>query len=237
MSDHANKNFLAQPATWLRNNLLIVDIQTNIQGTRTGTGASEVRGSVETYTTGAIVTVNIVADPARYARRTGGGQVPAFRVKEATGAASKYSHRFQAYYLPFRSNAIRTMRLDPATFPPGANFFFTDTVNGCSFAAGPGANPKVGHFNRTVGGDDSAGIDQPAMNNDIGLEFAGGTDVKLTRATYKATTADYASVIGIKNIGGWNFYWQGPRTWVGFINNEKEYQVPANMIHQCDNFG
>jgi hypothetical protein len=143
MSGGANKAFLANPVGWMRQNLLILDIQTG--GTDTS-GAN--RGYILKYDQGALVTCNIDRDASRTAQVTGGGTRQVFRAKEATGAAHRYAHRFQAYYLPFFSNQFRTMRLDPTQFPPGADFFFTDTVNGCSFAAGPGQNPKVGYFNR-----------------------------------------------------------------------------------------
>jgi hypothetical protein len=233
MSGGANKDFLANPVGWMRNNLLIIDIQTGGMDTSAAN-----RGYILKYDQGALVTCNIDRDASRTAQVTGGGTRQVYRVKEATGTAHKYSHRFQAYYLPFFSNAFRTMRLDPALFPPGADFFFTDTVNGCSFAGGPGQNPKVGHFNRTVGGvDPGAAIDQAAMNNDIAAEFGMGTDVKLTKATYKPGATHYATVFGIRNNAGWDFYWQGPREWVGMKNSEKEFKVPVNMLHQCDNNG
>lgn len=231
MSGGANKAFLANTLNWMRNNVLIVDIQSG------ATGAGDA-GYVLKYKQGAVVTVDIDRDASLNARRTGGGTVPVYRVREAAGTANMFSNRFNAYYLPFFANDFRTMTLDPNQFPPGAVYFFTDTVNGCSFAAGPGQNPKVGHFNRTVGGlDPGAAIDQAAMNHDIAFEFHGGTDVKLTKATYKPGTPDYATVFGIRNAAGWDFYWQGPRTWVGMVNNEKEFQVPAAMLAQCDNNG
>jgi len=225
MSGGANKSFLADTVNWLRNNVLLIDVQ-------------GMTGATMNYAQGALVTCNIKPDKSKSAKVTGGRTRLVYRVEEATGTANKYSHRFAAYYLPFRSNDLRTMRLDPVTFPPGANFFFTDTVNGCSFAGGPGATPKVGHFNRTQDPrDPGSAIDQPAMNADIAHEFGGGTVVKLTKATYKPGTADYASVIGIKTGAAWSFYWQGPRSWVGIKNGEKEWEVPANMLTQCDNNG
>jgi hypothetical protein len=236
MSGGANKAFVSNPVNWMRNNVLLIDIQTNTS-VPSATGGP-VAKSVVKYPQGAVVSVNIDKDASLTAKVAGGGSRPVFRVKEATGAAGSYSHRFNAYYLPFFSNDFRVMTLDPAQFPPGADFFFTDTVNGCSFAAGSGATPKVGHFNRTVDArDPGSAIDQGAMNADIGLQFGGGTTVKLTKATYKPGTPDYASVFGIRNNAGWTFYWQGPRSWIGIKNGEKEWQVPANMLNQCDNNG
>jgi len=228
MSGGANKSFLANPVNWMRNNVLLIDIQSMIHG---------VAG--QKYDQGALVTCNIEKDASRIARRAGGGTIPVYRIKEATGRASLFSHRFSAYYLPFRSNAVRSMVLDPATFPPGADYFFTDTVNGCSFAAGPGQHPKTSHINRTLGGvDPGAGIDQPAMNADIVGEFPGGTAVRLRKATYKPNATSYATVFGVRNGANWTFYWQGPREWVGILNGEKEWELPAgNILNVCDNHG
>jgi hypothetical protein len=235
MTAGANDAFLANSVNWMRNNLLLVDIQSSSSVANPTGGLAQ---SVLKYQQGAVVTVNITTDASLTARVTGGRTRPVFRVKEATGQASTHSHRFSAYYLPFFSNDFRVMDLDPAQFPPGADYFFTDTVNGCSFAAGPGASPKVGHFNRTQDPrDPGSAIDQPAMNNDIGAQFAGGTVVKLTKATYKPGTPDYATVFGVRHGGAWTFYWQGPRSWVGIKHGEKEWEVPRNMLNLCDNLG
>jgi hypothetical protein len=43
MSDHANKNFLAAPVNWLRNNLLIVDTQSILGGQSNMFGADPIR--------------------------------------------------------------------------------------------------------------------------------------------------------------------------------------------------
>ncbi len=226
-----HKDFLANPVGWMRNNQLIIDIQTGGMDTR---GAD--RGHILRYDQGAPLTRNIDRDPSRTAQMTGGGSRQVCRVKETTGMAHKYAHRFQAYYLPFFSNAFRTMRLDRTLFPPGADSFFTDTVNGCSFATRPGQNPKVGHFNRTVGGVDSgAAIDQATMNNAIAAAFGMGTDRKLTRSACKPTATCYATSFRTSNNTAWDLFWQSPREWVGVGNGEKEFKVPVNMLHQCDN--
>jgi len=200
MSGGANKAFLANPVSWMRTNLLIVALQetTNIptDDARIASGLK----AVPKYRDGQLVTCDITVHPTDTAVSHGGGGCKAYIVTTATGAAHNYSHRFNAYFLPFFGNDFRTMRLDPTQFPPGADIFFTDSVNGCSFVAGPGANPKVGHFNRTTGPQQVA--DQNAMDHDIGLEFAGGIVVKLTKATYKANSVGKAAtVFGVKQGG------------------------------------
>lgn len=232
MAGGANKQFLASPTTWLRHNVIICDINSRI--------AESSGGAVATmkmkYEAGAVVDCDLVKSNDS-AHTSSGKAVPVFTLVEAKGKANAFSHRFKAYYLPFRSNAIRTMRLDPALFPPGADFFFTDTINGCTVCAGPGANPKVGHFNRTVGGDDSANIDQTAIDNDITSEFSGGTIMKLSKGTYKAGVGDAATILGVKWMGAWSFYWQ-KREWVGASAAKgKDFKVDLTNLNIADAFG
>ncbi|WP_287991854.1 hypothetical protein, partial [Acidiphilium sp.] len=192
MTEGANKEFLNNPRSFLRNNALIVSLQQKVQLVGLQVGADPVK-----YTSGQCLTVNIERDPDNGAQKSDGRTTNCYRVVEASGIASKYSHRFTAYYLPFRSNAVRVMNLNPANFGgQDADVFFTDTLNGCSVAVGPGANPKIGHFNRTVGGNDEAGIDPAAITNDINQEFAGGTLYRVDRNDYKTDTADYATFLG-----------------------------------------
>lgn len=235
MSGGANKSFLANPATWMRNNLLIVALQ-ETSNVASDDPNSTVAKAVPKYRDGALVMCDISRHPTDTATAAGGGSKLCYIVKTATGAPSSHAHRFNAYYLPFFNNDYRVMRLDPTTFPPGADIFFTDSVNGCSFAAGPGANPKVGHFNRTSGPNNVA--DQGLMDTDIGGEFGGGTVVKLTKATYKGTSiSKAATVFGVKSGGAWTFWWQ-PRDVAGYNHpTGTKWQMGNPALHQCDNHG
>lgn len=236
MSGGANKSFLANPVTWMRNNLLIVALQ---ETSNVATDDAKIKSglkAVPKYRDGALVTCDISRHPTDTATIAGGGAKLCYIVKTATGAPSTFSHRFRAYYLPFFNNDYRVMQLDPATFPPGADIFFTDSVNGCSFAAGPGANPKVGHFNRTSGENNVA--DQGLMDADIGGEFGGGTVVKLTKATYKGTSiSKAATVVGVKSGAAWTFWWQ-PRDVAGYNHpTGTQWGMSNPSLHQCDNHG
>ncbi len=215
MAGGANKAFLANIQNFLANNIIIIDLQENVKLTGLTVGANSVK-----YVSGVCLTVDLVRDTNNEGRKTNGTLIPVYRVIRATGLPSVASHRFKAYYLPFRSNDVRTMNLNPTNHGgKDAKVFFTDTMNGCSFACGPGANPKVGHFNRTVGGNDSAGIDQGAIDVDINNEFGGGTRYEVKRNDYKTGVADYSSLMGVKTGGNWQFYWQR-REWVGAPSNK-----------------
>lgn len=237
MSGGANKSFLADPVAWLQSNLLIVAIQEQ-QNTPTTDLAKYPTGLVAApkYRDGALVSCDISRHPTDTAVTATGAARLAYVVTGATGAANTFSHRFNAYYLPFFNNDFRCMRLDPTTFPPGADIFFTDSVNGCSFVAGPGASPKVGHFNRTSGPNQVA--DQGLMDTDIGTEFSGGTTVKLTKATYKGTSiSKAATVVGVRNGGTWRFYWQA-RDVAGYNHpTGTKWEIGSPAVVQCDNFG
>ena len=236
MSGGANKAFLANPVSWMRTNLLIVALQETTSAPTTDTKIKSGLKAAPKYRDGVLVSCDITVHPTDTATAAGGGSRKAYIVTGATGVAHKHSHRFNAYYLPFFNNDFRTMRLDPTQFPPGADMFFTDSVNGCSFAAGPGANPKVGHFNRTTG--PQALADQNAMDHDIGMEFGGGTVVKLTKATYKGTSiSKAATVFGFNNNGAWTFYWQ-PRDVAGYNHpTGTKWEMGNPAIVQCNNNG
>lgn len=227
MSDGANKDFLGNTRSFLRKNALIISLQSALRHDGLAIGESGLK-----YTAGQCLTVNIETDPSNGAQTSTGGSALCYRVVEASGTASKHSHRFSAYYLPFRSNAVRVMNLDPANFGgQQADVFFTDTLNGCSVAVGPGGNPKIGHFNRTVGGKDEAGIDANAIDNDVNNEFAGGTRFRVDRGDYKTDSADYATFIGIRKHGVWRFYWQR-MSWHGNTKMGKMFRLAANMPTQ-----
>lgn len=189
MSGGANKALLANPANWLANNILIVEIN-----------PTDNKDAALAYTAGTTASVNIVkvADTGALA---GGGKVPVYKVVRGSAAPSKHSHQFQAHYLPWMQNGEYSM-----TLTNGADWFFTDTMNGCTFAAGPGANPKVGHFNYQIGNEK---IDSTKISTQVGLAFPGGTVDRLDKADYMdAHGMVRITTLGIRTGVTWNFYYQ-----------------------------
>jgi hypothetical protein len=117
------------------------------------------------------------------------------------------THAIRAYFLPWGTKSTYCGRLGTA-----AKYFFTPTLNGCTFAhSGAGPNPSVAHSNFV---DPLTTIaDQAAMNADLTAKFGGQAPPNtLVRATYKrARTGDEdyrATVIGIRTGNTWDFYYQ-----------------------------
>lgn len=138
------------------------------------------------------------------------------KARKITGS----THPIRAYFLPWGSNQTYCGQLGS-----NADFFFTPTLNGCTFAhSGNGPNPVVAHSNfinpvTTV-------VDQNLMDNDLAAKFGGAPPNTLVKATYKAaangaqpvnTLSDWrATVIGIRTGNSWAFYYQN-------------YQVSTNL--------
>ena len=211
MAGGANKAFTSNLREFLSNNVLIVSLggQNDIQ---------------DRYRAGAALLVDVVKSPSMSGLTANGKKIPVYEVLKSAGAPSTHSHRFRAYYLPYRGNDLRTMRLDPADHGNAdADYFFTDSLNGCSFAAGPGVHPKVGHFNRTMGGQDGAAIDQNQIDHDIQAQFAGGTQHRIQKTDYKNGAGDYATVLGVKNGAQWDF-WVQIRTITGMTQGKTNWK-------------
>lgn len=126
--------------------------------------------------------------------------------KDVARTVGKHTHAINAYFLAWGSNKTYEGQLGN-----GADFFFTPTVNGCSFAATTGATPRVVHSNHANLATQK--IDQGLIDADLGAIFGvGGPDVTLKKANYKGAavgTADYmATIIGIRTHTGWTFYYQ-----------------------------
>ena len=115
---------------------------------------------------------------------------------------SKYAHPIRAYWLHYQQGQVKQLQLGGS-----ANLMFTPTLNGCTFAVGPGTTPIVVHANYQTSGSDGRRIDQTKMDTEIGKII---TPVKIFRkADYES--ADLPSVnvtvLGI-NTDQWRFYWQ-----------------------------
>jgi hypothetical protein len=146
-----------------------------------------------------------------------GGTAKAYALHKLTGdtgnsrrpgddTISKSTHPIRAYFLPWGTGYTFCGRLGT-----GANFFFTPTINGCTFAHdGGGPNPSVAHSNFVNLGV----VDQTAINADLARVFGHAPASTVIRSDYKpavalAGTLDYrATVVGIRNGNSWNFYYQ-----------------------------
>lgn len=140
-------------------------------------------------------------------------------LSEFTGAkgdkarsTSRSTHIIRAYFLPWGPNQTYC-----GTLGANADFFFTPTLNGCTFAyQSYGPNARVAHSNFVNPATQL--VDQNLMDADLAAKFGGAPPNTLVKTTYKAlaggvlpvnTIADWrATVIGIRTANSWSFYYQ-----------------------------
>lgn len=113
-----------------------------------------------------------------------------------------------AYYLPWRPNSTLSMVLGDK-----ADFFITDTMNGCTFAFGPGGQPRVAHVNYNTFNDEGVReegrpIDQAFMDQEVQRVLPGGTAGVLRKANYVTPNFPNVTVIGVRRHGRWKFVYQ-----------------------------
>ena len=113
-----------------------------------------------------------------------------------------------AYYLPWRPNSALSIVLGDK-----ADFFITDTMNGCTFAFGPGGNPRVAHvnfntFNELGDREEGLPIDTPFMNQEVNRTLGGPPSAALRKADYITNSFPNVTVIGVRRHGQWKFVYQ-----------------------------
>lgn len=118
---------------------------------------------------------------------------------------------YLGYYLPWQPNSTKTMVIGDK-----ADFFITDTMNGCTFAAGMGGTVRVAHVNYNTfnaDGDREEGlpIDQGHMDNEVQRVMGAATPgVALRKAGYTIANGDFpnVTVVGVRRAGLWTFAYQ-----------------------------
>lgn len=116
-----------------------------------------------------------------------------------------FTKPISAYYLPFKAGEGHTMQLGA-----NADYFFTPTLNGCTFVCGTGNNPQVSHLNlQNINGQ----IDQTAMNNMALAIHGANTQFYVRRADYKDLAMGQSEdlqcmVVGFRGHTRWVFYRQ-----------------------------
>ena len=129
-----------------------------------------------------------------------------------------------AYYLPWRPNSTLTMVLGDK-----ADFFITDTMNGCTFAFGAGGKPRVAHVNYNTfneAGDREEGrpIDQAHIDAEVQRLFPGAVGA-LRKADYLTSSFPNVTVVGVRRNGQWTFVYQ-KRDYLGTAAN-KLYELKS----------
>ncbi|MGH7050934.1 MAG: hypothetical protein ACREFV_09425 [Acetobacteraceae bacterium] len=204
--DGANERFKANPTQWIADHLIVYNVgRGGANPFGQGPGAVGTELSVHDFDLRKIGAI----------QTEGGTVAKEYELRELTegidiGVLRKptiATHTIRAYFLPWGTKSTYCGRLGVA-----AKYFFTPTLNGCTFAhSGAGPNPSVAHSNFV---DQLSTIaDQGAMNADLAQKFGGlAPPNTLVRATYKRAPIgeeDYrATVIGIRTGNTWNFYYQ-----------------------------
>lgn len=122
---------------------------------------------------------------------------PFIRAKE-----SKSAHPIKAYWLNYQQMKIEQLQLGG-----GATLLFTPTLNGCTFAVGPGGNPLVVHANFQKNSTDGRVIDQEKMDAEINKIMTPSKTLRKADYAVEGTASVNVTVIGI-NQGQWRFYRQ-----------------------------
>ncbi len=116
------------------------------------------------------------------------------------GSSSK---KFNAYYLPFKQDDAVFDCLDN-----NADFFFTDTLSGCTVSVGFGQKPLVGHLNFLAGDN----VDQGKIDSMVNMAYPTGHRA-VKKSDYQSAGVGIdggATCLGIRNKdnGVWDFYYQ-----------------------------
>ncbi len=208
--DGSNQRFMNGGAAWLANHLIVYGVNKtggsdNPFGQGIGTIGTELPvHDFDLRKIGDIMNQGNAAKAYELRKLTetiGSGK--ATKARKITGSTNE----IQAYFLPWgRGSTFR------GQLGVNADYFFTPTLNGCTFAhTGAGPNPSVAHSNFVDPLTTMA--DQNAMNADLTNVFGGGMPPNtLIKATYKHPAVgleDFkATVVGIRTGNTWNFYYQ-----------------------------
>lgn len=207
--DGANQRFMTKKAAWLTDHLILYAVA---KGTTScnpySQGLGTVDAELDTYEfdlrkVGQII--NAGGNGKMYELQGMGESIGTGRNHQVR-KTSFFTHPIKAYFLPWGTGMTFCGKLGN-----DADYFFTPTVNGCTFAYdGAAANPSVAHSNFV----NNQLIDQAAIDNDLLAKFGHAPARTLIKATYKQAPVpnvadDYrATVVGIRTANGWSFYYQ-----------------------------
>jgi hypothetical protein len=203
----ANADFMKKKSAWLQNNMIFYKVQMG--------AANPMKQTADTAGAGGelpIAALDLRPIPA--IKDTASNTVKAYQlfmmneiVGTKTRVVGRNTHTINAYFLAWGSQ-----KTYEGTLGTNADYFFTPTVNGCSFAASSGGmTPRVAHSNHSNLATQL--IDQNHIDADLNTIFGvGGPDLALRKADYKGPvvgTSDYmATIIGFRTGTGWSFYYQ-----------------------------
>jgi hypothetical protein len=216
----ANQRFMAGKTNWLASHLIVYSVTQ--AGSDTRNPFRQALGSVNTTLPIHQFDLRKIGDIIN-----NGGAAKAYELRELNEQVGNTArnvtgstHPINAYFLPWGDGSTFSGQLGI-----NAEYFFTPTLNGCTFAhEGNGPNVSVAHAN-FVGGNQLT--DQNAINNDLAQKFGHAPATTLIKTNYKPAVyaqgaMDYrAMVIGVRTGNNWSFYYQNYH--VGLNNNKMVY--------------
>ena len=203
----ANKSFMKSPTDWLASNLIVYNVSQaghgsdNPFGQQLGTIGTELpTEDFDLRKLGSIVNA--------------GGKAKEYDLKQLDEAVNKKgkarkvsdnTHVIKAYFLPWGPGQTYSGKLGA-----NASYFFTPTLNGCTFAySGSASAPSVAHSNFV---DANTITDQNAIDTDLAAKFGGAAPATTyVKTDYKrgGPKMDYrAMVVGVREGTDWSFYVQ-----------------------------
>lgn len=204
----ANAEFIKKKAAWLQKNIIFYKVNMGAANPMSQTAGTAGLG-------GELPIASLDLRPVPAVKNTANKDVKAHELymmndlvnKSETRVVTSSTHVLKAYFLAWGSQ-----KTYEGTLGSNADFFFTPTVNGCSFAASSGGlSPRVAHSNHANLATQL--IDQVHIDADLNTIFGvAGPDLALRKADYKGPpmgTSDYmATIIGIRGPTSWSFFYQ-----------------------------
>ena len=189
---------LQHPRTFLRTNALWPSGQLNVAAR----GRPDVFGVGTAEEGSRVWPVTLRSKSGVECRTRDGSPMQCWEIAPASSPAATL-----AYYLPWRPNSTLSMLLGDK-----ADLFITDTMNGCTFAFGPGGRPRVAHVNFNTFNDEGEReegrpIDQAHMDAEVRRLFPGSVTA-LRKADYHTANFPNVTVVGVRHGRSWKFVYQ-----------------------------
>jgi hypothetical protein len=229
----ANHEFMKEKAAWLQKHMIFYNV---------GNAATANPADQAANTGGAGGELPIQAfdlRPMPSVRGPGGKKLKAYELHLMADTTAKgprktgsSTHSINAYILAWGS-----LKTYEGTLGMNADYFFTPTVNGCSFAASSnGMAPRVAHSNHANLATQL--IDQNRIDADLNVIYgAAGPDLTLKKADYKGATtgtADHmATIVGFRTFAGWAFYYQRYEQDMVFKGPKVGSVLEAAVLNPC----
>lgn len=163
------------------------------------------------------------AEELRKGKKIEGGAIDVYSLVNSDTVTSK-SEGLLSYICDYEKNNIRGCVLGKA-----AGFCFTTTMNGCTFGIGSVGSDgavMVTHSNRAEAGATQRSEQFEAVVGAHGSKKLAGM---LNPAIYRPVSGMSSTTIGVKEPGGWKFYFQSWKVDNGEMVLYGALPVPANQ--------